>query len=69
MHALEAFGPDRLMFGSDWPVCYLAGDYQRVWDAMPKIISGLSKNDHQNIFGGNAIKFYRLKIRRSNESR
>ena len=30
-HAIEVFGPDRLLFGSDWPVATLAGDYHKVW--------------------------------------
>ncbi|MCA9027904.1 MAG: amidohydrolase family protein, partial [Planctomycetaceae bacterium] len=58
--ALDAFGPDRLMFGSDWPVCELAGTYQQVFDALRECLSSLSQPERDRIFGGTAIDFYGL---------
>jgi len=60
--ALDAFGPDRCMFGSDWPVCELAGSYQQVHDARLECIKALSPSEQEQIFGGTAKKFYRLKL-------
>lgn len=54
--ALELFGPDRLMFGSDWPVCELAATYARVKDALTEV---LGRGDH-DIFGGTATRIYQL---------
>jgi L-fuconolactonase len=58
---LEWFGPDRLMFGSDWPVCLLAGSYGRVMDALQHCLRDLPAEAKAKIFGGNAIRFYRLR--------
>lgn len=58
--ALEAFGPQRLMFGSDWPVCLLAADYAQVKDIVTDYISRLSAAEQAQIMGGNAIEFYKL---------
>lgn len=57
---LEAFGTERLMFGSDWPVCLIAGEYDQVLEIVHQYISGLSAAEQQQILGGNAIKFYNL---------
>ncbi|MEU6246823.1 amidohydrolase family protein [Glycomyces sp. NPDC047010] len=54
--ALELFGPDRLMFGSDWPVCELAATYTRVKDALIEV---LGRTD-PDVFGGTAAKVYQL---------
>ncbi|HEY4152340.1 MAG TPA: amidohydrolase family protein [Pseudolysinimonas sp.] len=59
--ALEAFGAKRLMFGSDWPVCTLAGSYARVIAALREVLGGASSSDEQAIFGGNATDFYQPK--------
>ncbi|MEV0588901.1 amidohydrolase family protein [Nonomuraea sp. NPDC050310] len=56
-HALACFGPERLMAGSDWPVCLLAGDYERVWDAYRTLLSG---SDTARVLGGTAREFYRF---------
>jgi L-fuconolactonase len=56
----EAFGPDRLMFGSDWPVCLLAGSYQRVIELVENYVSRLGSDTEAKFFGGNAAKFYGL---------
>jgi L-fuconolactonase len=60
--AVEAFGTDRLMFGSDWPVALLAGDYDRVWRATCRALSLLSLSDAEQagILGDNAAALYRL---------
>ncbi|WP_437231152.1 amidohydrolase family protein [Planctomicrobium sp. SH661] len=59
-HVLEQFGPERCMFGSDWPVCELAGDYETVFAATERCLSGLSQADTENIFGRTAQRFYNL---------
>lgn len=57
---LEAFGPDRLLFGSDWPVCQVAGSYSQVKGIVTDFISHLSPTEQAKIMGGNAIAFYGL---------
>ncbi|MEK6248547.1 MAG: amidohydrolase family protein, partial [Planctomycetales bacterium] len=49
--ALESFGPDRLMFGSDWPVCELAGSYHQVFNALVDAIGPISDSERDKIFG------------------
>jgi L-fuconolactonase len=56
----EAFGIERLMYGSDWPVCLLAGEYQRVYDLAAGFAGRFSESDQAKFFGGNATKFYCL---------
>jgi L-fuconolactonase len=58
--ALEAFGPDRLMFGSDWPVCLLAGGYDEVHELVENWSAALSAAERAALFGGNAARFYGL---------
>jgi len=60
--ALDAFGPDRLMFGSDWPVCELAGTYQQVFDALNECLGAISDDERDHIFRSTAIDFYGLKV-------
>jgi len=57
----QAFGPDRLMFGSDWPVCLLAASYRQVKEIIEDYLKNCSAQDRENIFGGNATRFYGLK--------
>jgi len=57
---LEAFGPRRLMFGSDWPVCLVACSYTRWHEIVTRFVSRLSANDQAWIFGKTAIKAYGL---------
>lgn len=57
---LEAFGPDRLMFGSDWPVCLLACEYTRWFETVSDFASELSESEQQALFGGTAAKAYGL---------
>ena len=58
--ALAQFGAGRLMFGSDWPVCVLAGDYAKVWAETNKAIAGYSLEDREAILGGTAQRVFRL---------
>ena len=60
--ALENFGAERCMFGSDWPVCELAASYQQVFDALGECIGGLSDSERSHSLGQNAIEFYGLKV-------
>lgn len=57
---LEAFGSDKLLFGSDWPVCLVAGNYQIVKKVVTNFIADLSQDEQAKIMGFNAIKFYNL---------
>jgi L-fuconolactonase len=59
-HALDVFGPERLLFGSDWPVCLLAAGYADVIGAARATLGELGTEDQAAIFGGNAIEVYRL---------
>ncbi len=56
----EAFGPSRIMVGSDWPVCTLAASYDQVMDVVSSYIEPLSEGDKAAVFGGTAEKFYKL---------
>ena len=58
--AIETFGVNRLMFGSDWPVAVLAGTYKKVWDETNKALADLSDDDKAAILGGTANSFYTL---------
>ena len=60
--ALEAFGAERCMFGSDWPVCELAGSYEQVHSALNETLSALSSSERSAIFGNTAAKFYGLQL-------
>jgi L-fucono-1,5-lactonase len=57
---LEAFGPKRLLFGSDWPVCAVASSYTKWVSVVKECFAELSADEQEMIFGGNAIEFYRL---------
>ncbi len=58
--ALAAFGPDRLMFGSDWPVALLAADYAALFELALGMLDDLETHDREKILGGNAARFYQL---------
>jgi L-fuconolactonase len=60
--ALDLFGPDRCMFGSDWPVCELAGTYEQVYHALCGALGPVSDAARAQIFGETARRFYRLSI-------
>lgn len=57
---LESFGPLRMMYGSDWPVCLLAASYERQLEIVTDYISSLSTSEQQRIMGGTATSFYNL---------
>jgi L-fuconolactonase len=57
---LRAFGSDRIMFGSDWPVCLVAGNYKTVKQLITDFVANLTPKEQDSIMGGNAIKFYNL---------
>jgi L-fuconolactonase len=57
-HVLAAFGPDRVMFGSDWPVCELAATYDQVYSAALSLTSGLSTSEQEEVFAGTAARAY-----------
>ncbi len=57
----DAFGPRRLMFGSDWPVCLLAAGYQQVLEIIENYVQDCAADIKDKIFGGNAAEFYQLK--------
>ena len=58
---LEAFGPERLMIGSDWPVCTLAGDYASTMGLVLDYVSALSPDARAGILGGNCARFYGIR--------
>jgi len=60
--ALKLFGSERLMFGSDHPVCLLSASYERVLDSFRELLSDLSSEDLDCIFFSNAARFYRLSL-------
>jgi L-fuconolactonase len=60
-HLLGVFDADRLLFGSDWPVCELAGSYGQVLAAArATLLPQLSATAAEQVFGGNAARLYRL---------
>ena len=56
----DSFGVERLMFGSDWPVCTLSGSYSQVVGIAETYIAALSADEQAAVMGGNATKFYGL---------
>ena len=58
--ALELFGPARLMWGSDWPVCLLVADYETTFRTVTAALGSLSEADRAAVLGGNAMQFYRI---------
>jgi L-fucono-1,5-lactonase len=66
---LEWFGPERCVFGSDWPVCLVAASYAHVIDACGQAIGDLPIADRERIFGGNATELYRLPVPATAERR
>lgn len=59
-HAVDVFGARRLLFGSDWPVCLLAGTYDEVLQAARESLAGLTPTDRAAVFGDNAVEVYGL---------
>lgn len=56
---LDAFGPSRVMFGSDWPVCLLAASYEEVVRAAEEVTDRLTAAERAEVFGGTAARAYR----------
>ena len=59
-HIFKSFGPERVLFGSDWPVCLLAADYKKVVQIVKIYFKNHSKKTKLNVMGLNAIKIYNL---------
>ncbi len=60
--AFECFGADRLMIGSDWPVCTVAASHSRVIDVVKQYLSRTSPEAREKVLGGNAQRFYKLSV-------
>jgi len=56
----DAFGPGRLMYGSDWPVCLVAASYAEQFELVEKYFSSFSEEERSAVFGMNAVRFYKL---------
>ncbi len=61
-HVLDMFGPARVMWGSDWPVCRLQASYDQWREAAESLTAGLDAADRAEVFGGTAARFYRLAV-------
>ncbi|WP_321847163.1 amidohydrolase family protein [Paraburkholderia bannensis] len=59
-HLLKTFGPERIMWGSDWPVLTINGDYTRWFDSAQTLLGSLTATHRNRIFKLNAVEFYRL---------
>jgi L-fuconolactonase len=59
-HLLDVFGPDRLMYGSDWPVCTLAGGYADVYALAEQAVAALDPAERAAVLGGTAARWYGL---------
>jgi L-fuconolactonase len=59
-HAVAVFGSNRLMYGGDWPISTLAGDYAGVWSATQELLAGLERTDRDRILGGTAQTVYKV---------
>lgn len=58
---LEHFGTDRLMIGSDWPVCLLAAEYEEAIGIVKDFLDGMSQTEYDNVMGKTAANFYQIK--------
>jgi L-fuconolactonase len=61
-HCLDAFGPNRVFFGGDWPVCLLGSPVRGWVDALKQIVSFRPVSEQRKLWSGNAIRFYDLKV-------
>lgn len=59
-HCLDQFGPDRVVFGSNWPVCLNAITFRRWVEVLTKIVSGRGEAFTRKLFVENAVRFYRI---------
>lgn len=60
-HTLEVFGPDRVLFGGDWPVCTLTATFRQWVEALKSIVRNRPANEQRKLFHDNAVRFYGLK--------
>ena len=60
--AFECFGAERLMIGSDWPVCTVAGDYERTMVVVINYLAQRLSHERDAVLGGNAIRFWNLQV-------
>lgn len=60
----NAFGPDRILYGSDWPVCLLAAEYEKQLEILNEYMANYSSEDMAMIMGGNANNFYNLNLKK-----
>lgn len=58
--ALDVLGPERLLYGSDWPIALLAGGDDRTWEAMQQLLAPLAADERDAILGGTAARIYRI---------
>jgi L-fuconolactonase len=65
---VSAFGPDRLMAGSDWPVCLVAAEYAQWWQLLRNFFVNFSHDERADIFGATATRTYNLKEGEQDES-
>src|SRR5260370_39695120 len=54
------FGPQRCLFGSDWPVCLLAADYGQFFDALRTTLDGIDRTATEEVWGATAVRVYQL---------
>lgn len=59
-HVIEQFGCGRVMFGTDWPICTLAGSYKQAVDALREVLGPISNEHSAMVWGGSARRFYQL---------
>lgn len=58
--AMETFGPQRLMYGGDWPISVMAGGYTKVWQGLSPLFDELSPADREQVLGRTAAEFYQI---------
>lgn len=61
-HLLACFGAERLIWGSDWPVLRLAGGYAQWFEIAGRLLPGITQQERDAVFGGNAARLYRLEL-------
>lgn len=59
-HAVDCFGPERLMFASNWPVCLLGATYRQIWDTAGELLASFAPPERDAVLGATATRFYRL---------
>jgi L-fuconolactonase len=60
-HALDCFGPERMMYGGDWPFALLAASsYTQIWEALRGTLDALSNDELDHVLGGTALRTYGL---------